>query len=411
MTNADPEEIVRAESDGVTVEKSFDPDDFPVPAIAFSIHADRDQSVTVRLVDTVPDDVAPENIGFHPKYGAEFWDVVDGSIVFEREFAPGEEYTTVYGLRGENAEVPEKFLSEPRVESVEPPLDTETDVATQPEVESEVEVESEPAGQSHHEPDPEPEAEPDVDTESILPDPGESIQASGPTHESPPEMTDADTDADVTEEASADVAGSPDVDDAADSASSPDVADKSLLESLTAEIEAADPDDPELVALRDALGMDLTRASVEARIEHLQSAVSDLEAYTDSLEEFLDENGDAQQLLGDVQDSHEELEERLTEVEATADRASAEASDTNDRIDHEIESLRSEMAAIEVDLDELSSDVSDVVEMRDRLANALGGFAGGTADSNAVEDDVESEDDSADDSTDVADESESSADE
>ena len=84
MTDADPEETVTVTSDDVTVEKSFEPDDFPVPAIAFTIRSERETPVSVRFVDTVPDDVAPENIGFHPKYGAEFWDVEDGRIVFQR---------------------------------------------------------------------------------------------------------------------------------------------------------------------------------------------------------------------------------------------------------------------------------------------------------------------------------------
>ncbi|MEF8778890.1 MAG: hypothetical protein V5A36_08260, partial [Natronomonas sp.] len=122
MTNAESEDIVTVASDGVTVEKSFEPDDFPVPAIAFNIDSERDAAVSVRLVDTVPDDVAPENIGFHPKYGAEFWDVEDGRIVFNRELAPGESYTTVYGLRGGDADTATKFMSEPTIDSVDPPL-------------------------------------------------------------------------------------------------------------------------------------------------------------------------------------------------------------------------------------------------------------------------------------------------
>jgi archaellum component FlaC len=373
------------ESDGVTVEKSFDPDDFPVPAIAFSIRADREDAVTVRLVDTVPDDVEPENIGFHPKYGAEFWDVVDGTIVFEREFAPGEEYTTVYGLRGENADVPEKFLSEPRLESVEPPLDADAAAGIAPDADPEL---GDDTGRA---PDSEPESDPELDLEPPVSGPGDS-RTPDPTDESASETPDAD--ASATADSSADVARQPGPE--ADAASGGEVTDGSLLESLTAEIEAADPDDPELAALRDALGMDLTRASVEARIEHLQSTVSDLEAYTDALEAFLDENGDAQQVLEDVQESNEELEKRLTEVEATADRALEEASSVNDRIDEDIESLHSEVQALESDLEELSSDVSKVVEMRDRLANALGGFAGETGGSDAAGNDVESGQDSGD---------------
>jgi hypothetical protein len=100
MSNADHDEVVTGSSDGVSVEKSFEPDDFPVPAIAFVVRSERDEPVSVRLVDSVPSHVPPEDIGFHPKYGAEFWGVEGETIVFEREFEPDEEYTTVYGLRG-----------------------------------------------------------------------------------------------------------------------------------------------------------------------------------------------------------------------------------------------------------------------------------------------------------------------
>lgn len=122
MTNAEPEDIVTVASDGVTVEKTLKPDDFPVPVISFNIHSVRDTAVSVRLADTVPDGTLMRNIGFHAKYGAEFWNVEDDQIIFIREFAPEESYTTVYGLRGDDAETVTDFMSEPTIESVNPPL-------------------------------------------------------------------------------------------------------------------------------------------------------------------------------------------------------------------------------------------------------------------------------------------------
>ncbi len=101
------------------MEKSFEPDDFPVPAIAFVIHAGRGETTDVRIVDRVPDDVPAQDIGFHPKYGADFWTVEDDEIVFEREFEAGEEYTTVYGLRAKDTEDVSRFLTDPAIEGVE----------------------------------------------------------------------------------------------------------------------------------------------------------------------------------------------------------------------------------------------------------------------------------------------------
>jgi hypothetical protein len=347
MPDVDPEEGVTAIKDGITVEKSFEPDDFPVPAIAFAISSDREESVTVRLVDTVPDDIAPENVGFHPKHGAEFWDVDGDAIVFEREFSAGEEYTTVYGLRGSDADVPAKFLSEPSIESVDPSLDGD-------EAEDPAAVDAAVAA---------------VEDDSNAVPAIERIENGSETGAEDPdgEIVPSDTDhgrASDSEVAAATRAGGTDV-----------------LSTLAAEIEAADPDDPAVAELRDALGVDLTRATVEARIEHLQSAVADLEAYTDALEAFLDENGDAQGLLEDLRDEYEGTTTRLDEVESLAEDAHESAESIDDRLDSEIDELRAEVERMESDIEAFSDELSAVVEMRDRLTRALGGLtAEGTID-------------------------------
>jgi len=109
---------VEVEQAGITVKKSFEPDDFPVPAIRYVIRSDRDEAADIRIVDSVPDDVPPQDIGFHPEYGADFWQVEDGHIVYEREFGAGEEYTTLYGFRNKATNDIERFLSEPTIEAV-----------------------------------------------------------------------------------------------------------------------------------------------------------------------------------------------------------------------------------------------------------------------------------------------------
>ncbi|MGM0717327.1 MAG: hypothetical protein ACQET5_09150 [Halobacteriota archaeon] len=325
MPDVDPEEVVNTTNSGITVEKSFEPDDFPVPAIAFAMTSDRDEPVTVRLVDTVPDDIAPENVGFHPKYGAEFWGVDGDEIVFQREFEPDEEYTTVYGLRGGDADAPAKFLSEPSIESVDPPLDGDDTV----------EIDTSDA------------AVEDID---VPVGDGET-----PTEGGSGRVTGVETGA---------VSGRPEGD---------------VLSTLTAEIEATDHDDPAVSELRDALGIDLSRATVEARLEHLQSAVADLEAYTDALEAFLDENGGAQRVLDDLREEHEETTARLEDLEAVVETTNESLESLDDRFDDEIDELRSDIERMDSDIEVFSGDLSEVLEMRDRLTRALGGIAQGGA--------------------------------
>jgi hypothetical protein len=101
--------------DGVSIQKSYS-DEFPIPAIAFEVISERDDPMVLRLSDWMPDGVDTENIGLHPGYGAEFWTIGTDSVTFEREFEPGEQYTTVYGVR-EDCDI-EQLLTEPAVEVV-----------------------------------------------------------------------------------------------------------------------------------------------------------------------------------------------------------------------------------------------------------------------------------------------------
>jgi len=87
MSDSQAYEAVQIASDGVTVTKRFEADEFPVPAIAFNFESRRSEPVTVRLSDVVPDDVAVEDLGFHPEYGSEYWTIDDDEISFERDRA------------------------------------------------------------------------------------------------------------------------------------------------------------------------------------------------------------------------------------------------------------------------------------------------------------------------------------
>ena len=374
MSNADPEELVTASSDGVSVEKSFEPDDFPVPAIAFVVRSERDEQVSVRLVDSVPSHVPPEDIGFHPKYGAEFWGVEGDSIVFEREFEAGEEYTTVYGLRGGDAEDVEQFLTEPEIEDVDPPLG-EADAG---QTVRDVIGESEPDDAADDGAAGGVEGADEIATAVEQVDTGAESEADAAEDgETPGGIEDVpDTSVDL---------GGPDVDEAEEEASTGteldiDTADagtagasatggESLVAALAAEIRSGGVDDEAVEDLRDALGVDLASASVEARIEHLQSTVSDLEAYTDALEAFLDENGDAQRIIREVREDFEAATERFDDLEATAEEAASTAESVDDRLDErfdEFESrLESELDDVEARVDETLAEVDEELEAVD----------------------------------------------
>jgi archaellum component FlaC len=431
MSDADTEQLVTTSSDGVSVEKTFEPDDFPVPAIAFSIRSERDELVSVRLVDGVPDDVSPEDIGFHPKYGAEFWDVEEGMIVFERDFDPHEEYTTVYGLRGGDAQAAEKFMTEPALESVDPPLEPEQapeneagDAAGV--VEDVIDEESNDSADNGSAGVDEDilESDSSSDLSDSLGEPDADGDDAEPTEQDEASEEPTDTAAAETHEESESGSASTPAEEAASVSS-----DESLVSRLTSEIQSGEVDDDELEELRDALDVGAAdespdasfvaasgeaeeRNSVEARIEHLQSSVADLEAYTGALEEFIDENGTGDQLseLKDgfeetqerldafesrMEDNLEETREQLDAFESQIDDMSASVTDVEEEVDERLEAELddvwssietaaddAEAASEEIDdlreeLDDISEEVSEVAEMRERLASALGGTGDG----------------------------------
>jgi len=353
MADVASDEPVVASRDGITVEKRYEPDDFPVPAIAFTVRSGRDGTVSVRLVDTVPDDVEAEDVGFHPKYGAEFWAVEGERIVFHREFEPDEEYVTVYGLRGRDAADVERFLTEPTIDAVEPAEEGSGDVVR------------------------------DVIDAGI--DDGLESAVTEVEASEQPDLTDDDPDLDIDlpepeptlDDGAVDDDGlgtAPPAGEARGPAMAAGGAEESVVAALAAEIRNGEVDDDDLEELREALGV-TDGASTDARIEHLQSQVADLEAYTEALEAFLDEEGDAQAVLEGVREDYAATTERLDEVDEQLSELSASV---DDRVDEELESVRDDVAALGETGGELEAELADVAEMRDRLASALSGIGGGS---------------------------------
>src|SRR6056297_2259059 len=112
-------EVVTSSSSGVTVDKSFDGDGFAVPAIKFEIRSRRDEPVSVRITDRVPEDFPMDNVGFHPNFENDNWTAYkDHRVQFERTLEPSEDLVTVYGIRISDREEADRFLRPPMVDAV-----------------------------------------------------------------------------------------------------------------------------------------------------------------------------------------------------------------------------------------------------------------------------------------------------
>ena len=129
-------------------------------------------------------------------------------------------------------------------------------------------------------------------------------------------------------------------------------------------------DDDDLETIQGALGG--VPQSTEVEIEHVQSRVSELEAYTDALEAFIDENGPAQEVLSEFESDIEALENDVADVHddvASVEEAVADADEDREDLWAEVEEVESKFGAVddlEESLDRLRGDVDALDE---RLAD------------------------------------------
>jgi predicted nucleic acid-binding Zn-ribbon protein len=378
MSESESYEEVTVASNGITVIKTFEADAFPVPAIAFRIRSDRTEPVTVRLVDDVPENVAVEDLGFHPEYGSEHWTIEDDEITFERDIESEETYTTVYGIRATGTDDVEQFLTEPEIADVDPPLEDEDGVVGGSGSDVVRDVIS---GNTDSVPGLEDE---DADEEDIgtldLKDPN-AVDQGGEEDDEQAEAEADDEEEDEADEAEAEDEDAHEETEADDTGGDGAMIDAdSVVTALVNEIEEGTVDDGQLEVLREELGVngdDSGGAAVDARIESLQSDVSDLEAYIDALEEFLNENGKGEDLIEDVQEQIDELEGKLSgfedDIESNSDDVSSLSSDLDEldddlsKIKADIKDFGDDIEEIEGSIDSLGNELDDVENVEDRV--------------------------------------------
>jgi len=376
MSDSQAYEEVTVASEGVTVTKRFEEDEFPVPAIAFEFESSRDEGVTVRLTDTVPDDIEVEDLGFHPEYGSEYWTIDDDHITFERDLDANSSYTTVYGIRATGSDDIQQFLAEPTLESVDPPLpegESHEDIVpgtSDDVVKDAIAGDGEIPGLEDEEDD-EDDEEDDVGTLDLK-DPNEP---EGGTAEASMDGAEGDTDT----EAGADA----DTDGAAAEGGEVTVPDDSLIGAMAEEIRQKNVSAEDVKLLRRVFEIAAEEGgSTAAKIDQIQSDIADLRAYTTSLEEFLDDNGTAEQLIEEFKEQVEQFEQQLDDVEAALD----EQSEQIESVDESVDSMSEEVATVNEDIDTLDEEVSSVRREVNGLGNEVEDFEDTMEE---IEDDIE----------------------
>jgi len=347
MSDSQAYEEITVASDGITVTKRFEADEFPVPAIAFNVQSKRTEAVSLRLVDSVPDDVAVEDLGFHPEYGSEFWDINDNEITFEKEVEPEADYTTVYGIRATGTDDVEKFLTEPRIENIDPPLDEdEADLVG----DDGNAVKDVIAGNSDSVPGLEDDGGEDIETLNLKDPNSDGVEA-------------ADGEAAV------------DGDGDGDAVTDADVETGTVIAAMADEIRQNNVSASDVKLLKRALDAvsddtDTAGGVNSARLQRIQGDIADLRAYTDAIEEFLEENGTGDEMIA-------EFSNRLDSFDTQLDRFEGEL----DEFEDEVGSAKSAAQAASEGLDELGGEVGslgdeldDVEETVDAIGNDIDGL-------------------------------------
>lgn len=126
---SDLDQTVTVSRGDVTVEKAFEPDEFPVPAVTFRIESTDPDPVELRLVDQIPEEFPMSTVGFHPDFESDNWSAYqDHRVVFECTLEPDEVVRTVYGVRLDREEDALAFLDEPTLEGIEESTENVEDI-------------------------------------------------------------------------------------------------------------------------------------------------------------------------------------------------------------------------------------------------------------------------------------------
>ena len=104
--------------------------------------------------------------------------------------------------------------------------------------------------------------------------------------------------------------------------------------------------------------------STQSKIDHLQTRMSDIEAYSEALEEFIDRNGDAQQILENV---HSDIENIEQQIETFNNKIKSIEGDIEDHAD-DIDTIDSEIESVHDEMETIQSSLKRVEKMRKKLA-------------------------------------------
>lgn len=366
------------ENDDIFVEKLLDEVDSSVITVWFTIESRRTDSIRFRLSDPLPDGWSPERVGFHPNHEPEHWEYEDGSMVFEREFEPEEEHTTIYALRVDGPKGLERFKSIPRIE-VWPPAEESSTSIEEPTPEKPM-IPANGSDEGHS-------VDPALDMDIHPDDPDwvkEMKQNVKGKEQIATSLDETDSALDDSDDATGGV-GNHTISMVGEGAALAYEQENEPVETINDESQPADEEEVqtddllhELIealesnassedrgALREALGIHEYK-SLSTRVDHLHKQHGELAAYTDALREFIDEEGTGVEIVETLREQRDELAAEMESIDERLD----EVFERQEEHAKEFERTRGLESRVDERLAEVASRIDDTLTRLDELERA-----------------------------------------
>lgn len=338
-------------------------------AISFTLTSKCDQSVAVRISVPMPDEPAQQDVGFHPKHEPEAWRIRDGILTFEDRVPPEEPLVIMLGIVLVDDEDVSLSLSEPTIELSQP-------------VESEEEVDfmSKEAPIFRSNSIGSTEQGSDSIADRLGAEPQESVDEPDQAVESREPAADVDAEGYEgvgTADSVEDVGPSETDADPAQSSDSVTTADSTgdLLTELVEQLESAEPDAEPIAALRRLLVPDRQKA-MDVRLQHVQSRMDELAAYTGALEGLINKHGTASEFMAEMEEALDRVTSDIEAVRESVDDADADRHALHGQledVESAVEGLRARTEHINEDLDSIRATIESQEETVRSLRESVAG--------------------------------------
>lgn len=360
---------VSLERNGIRIEKILDTNTFNQGlAIRLSIESVSNKTLDIRILDQLPDGFNITNVGFHPDYYRDHWDIHDDKfVVFNYVLEPGETVDTLYVTAEHETFELDEFRTKPQIvdtDSVDPtnaskqnPSDDESRSANADENNDSTDEQGNTAWFNDGSND---DAQTDKTDETDKSNSSDSPSSTDKDNET--EDMEGNADSDKTTESSEDPLTSSDSKSTDEHNNSSSTDSSSVAAELRAEIEQGTVEDETLSVIAGAVEDSIeTDHASETRLEHTEARVSELEAYTTALEDFLNDSGTATDLANQIQ----VLEQQFTELDDKIETLEQQLTELDDSID------RDTVETLDRNLTEMQEELDRLVAWRDAMTSAI----------------------------------------